>query len=434
MKVEKNSRSLKAPLEMWGGLECTINRVGDEYFNQMDFQEHFQRKDDLKQICDLGITKLRYPIIWEKHQFNQVDEINWQPVDENLQYLRNRGVEVIAGLVHHGSGPPYVSIMDSSFEEGLASYAEKVAKEFPWINYYTPVNEPLTTARFCGLYGLWYPHQKEDSSFLRILINECKATILAMKAIRKINPNAQLVFTEDLGSTQSTRSMKYQADFENNRRWLSIDLICGRIDRQHPLWKYCTDFGILPSELDFFNSNALAPDILGFNYYITSERYLDKRIWKYPQHTHGNNGVNAYADVEAIRVGAARMFGLEKLLKLAWKRYRIPMAITESHLNSNSENQIRWLESSWDTANKLRNDHVDLRAVTSWAILGSFGWDKLLTSPPGNYESGAFQLKSGKIKATALAKLISRFATNKGYRHPMLNKLGWWERDSRIIY
>jgi dTDP-4-dehydrorhamnose reductase len=433
MKVKKNNSSFKGPLEIWGGLECTINRVGDEYYDQIRFQEHFQRKDDLKHICDLGITKLRYPIIWEKHQFNQSNEINWHPVDENLRYLKSRGVEVIAGLVHHGSGPPYVSLMDQSFEEGLASYAEKVAKAFPWINYYTPVNEPLTTARFCGLYGLWSPHGKDDSSFLRILINECKATILAMKAIRKINPKAQLVFTEDLGSTQSTKSLKYQADFENHRRWLSIDLICGKINRQHPLWKYCTDFGISPSELDFFNKNALIPDILGFNYYITSERYLDRRIWKYPQNTHGKNSLNVYADVEAIRVGAARMFGLEKLLRLAWERYGIPMAVTESHLNSNIENQMRWLQSSWDTSSKLRKENVDLRAVTSWAILGSFGWDKLLTAPPGNYESGAFDLRSGKIKATALAQLISKLATSKDYRQN-LYKPGWWESDSRIIY
>jgi dTDP-4-dehydrorhamnose reductase len=425
---------LEKHMEIWGGIECTINRVENEYFDQIDFQGHFERKDDLKHICDLGITKLRYPIIWEKHQPHENEEINWRPVDENLRYLKSRNVDVIAGLVHHGSGPSFVSLMDSSFEKGLAAYAEKVAKAFPWINFYTPVNEPLTTARFCGLYGLWYPHQKDDFSFLRILINECRATILAMEAVRKINPKAQLVFTEDLGSTHSTKSMKYQADFENHRRWLSIDLICGKVDIEHPLWKYLTDSGISASELDFFNLYRLSPDILGFNYYITSERYLDKRTWKYPQNTHGKNKFDAYADVEAIRVNAARIHGLEILLKLAWNRYSLPMAITESHLNAGREDQMKWLQSCWDTANRLKKQNVDLRAVTSWALLGSFGWEKLLTSPPGSYESGAFELRSGEIRATALVPLISGLATGRAYRHPALNGCGWWERDSRIIY
>src|SRR5690606_14430816 len=127
---------------------------------------------------------------------------------------------------------------DESFENGLADYAGKVASEFPWIKHYTPVNEPLTTARFCGLYGIWHPHGLSSETFLRILINECKATVLAMRAIRKINPGAKLVQTEDMGRTHSTPALRYQANFENHRRWLSLDLLCGKVDSDHALYHY----------------------------------------------------------------------------------------------------------------------------------------------------------------------------------------------------
>ena len=53
---------------------------------------------------------------------------------------------------------------------------------------YTPINEPLTTARFCGLYGLWYPHARDHQVFLRILVNQITAIRLAMRAIRQVNP------------------------------------------------------------------------------------------------------------------------------------------------------------------------------------------------------------------------------------------------------
>ena len=66
----------------------------------------------------------------------------------------------------------------------FAAYAKQVAKKFPWLVYYTPVNEPLTTARFCGLYGLWYPHQKNELSFFKMLLNQLKGTVLAMQAIQ----------------------------------------------------------------------------------------------------------------------------------------------------------------------------------------------------------------------------------------------------------
>jgi dTDP-4-dehydrorhamnose reductase len=115
------------------------------------------------------------------------------------------------------------------FPELLADYAKEVARKFPWIKYYTPVNEPLTTARFSGLYGLWYPHATNNKSFLVMLLNQLKAVVLSMKAIREINPDAKLVQTEDLAKIHSTPKLKYQRDFENHRRWLSYDLLCGKV-------------------------------------------------------------------------------------------------------------------------------------------------------------------------------------------------------------
>ncbi|WP_206667357.1 hypothetical protein, partial [Salmonella enterica] len=59
----------------------------------------------------------------------------------------------IVGLVHHGSGPPHTHLLDPAFAAGLAAFAGEVARRFPWVEDYTPVNEPLTTARFSALYG-----------------------------------------------------------------------------------------------------------------------------------------------------------------------------------------------------------------------------------------------------------------------------------------
>ena len=77
-----------------------------------------------------------------------------------------------------------------------------------------------------------------------MLINQVKGIVLAMQAIRKINPNAQLVQTEDLSKTHSTPSLSYQADFENERRWLTYDLLCGKVDQQHFFWNYFISMGI----------------------------------------------------------------------------------------------------------------------------------------------------------------------------------------------
>src|SRR3954468_21193225 len=203
-------------IEIWGGLECSFNRVGDNYMDQLVFSGHYQRGyDDIKRFADLGLKALRYPVLWEKHQPQPNTVIDWTCTSRRLTELKQAGIKPIVGLVHHGSGPVYADFFDGSFAEGLGEYAGKVAEQFPWIEYYTPVKEPLTTARFCGLYGHWFPHKTTTLDFLKILLAECKGTVLAMQAIRKINPNAKLVQTEDIGKTQSSDNLKHQADFEN---------------------------------------------------------------------------------------------------------------------------------------------------------------------------------------------------------------------------
>ncbi|MDB5851857.1 MAG: sugar nucleotide-binding protein [Rhodoferax sp.] len=421
-------------MEVWGGLECTINRVNNQFFDQLEHTGHYDRMQDIKSFADLGIKTLRYPILWEKHQPQKNVEIDWELTERKLNQARSLNIEVIAGLVHHGSGPAYVHMLEETFVEGLALYAAKVAEKFPWISYYTPINEPLTTARFCGLYGIWYPHGKTDNTFCRILINQCKATVLAMQAIRKVNPKAKLVQTDDLGKIHSTLALEYQAVFENNRRWLSYDLLCGAVTKTHPLWQYLLSSEVTEQELLFFIENKCPPDIMGFNHYLTSERYLDEHLDVYPAHTHGGNGRHTYADVEAVRVGNICPDGPYKLLKEAWDRYHLPMAVTEVHLHCTREEQMRWLSLIWNNAIRLKNDGIDIRAITGWAFLGAFGWNNLLTQFPGDYEAGVFDLAGTAPRFTALAGMIKAYNTVGEYDHPVLKNAGWWQRKCRAIY
>jgi dTDP-4-dehydrorhamnose reductase len=422
-------------LELWGGIECTINRVKDKYFDQLEYAGHYKREDDIDKIATLGIMALRYPVLWEKHQPEAGSKISWAFAEKNLNKLRSHGIKPIVGLVHHGSGPSFVNFFDGSFEKGLARYAEQVARQFPWVEYYTPVNEPLTTARFCGLYGVWYPHTKDNYGFAKVLVSECRAVVMAMKAIQRINPNAKLIQTEDLSKTHSTPELRYQANFENKRRWLSIDLISGKVTPQHSMWDYLVNFcGVDESDLYWLIENNCTPDILGFNYYITSERFLDERLECYPRHTHGRNHKHEYADVEAIRVGLDAHAGPHKLLTEAWQRFKLPMAVTEVHLHCHREEQLRWFNEMWQTVQQLRDEGVDIRAITSWALLGSFGWNKLLTIPCGEYEPGVFDVRSGELRPKALAHVLQLLSKEEEYHHPLLKGDGWWKRHLRAIY
>lgn len=426
--------STNSPIEVWGGIECTINRVHEQFFDQLEYSGHYTRECDIDLIGSLGIKMLRYPILWEKHAPKPGMPIDWSFVEKNLKRLLEYNVTPIAGLVHHGSGPEYVNFFDGSFETGLAAYARKVAEKFPWLEYYTPVNEPLTTARFCGLYGHWYPHKADNYSFYKILLSECKATIMAMNAIREVNPDAKLIQTDDLGKCHSTPLLKYQADFENERRWLSYELLCGKLTPIKPMWAHLVKAGITEEELYYFLDNSCTPHVCGFNYYLTSERYLDEDLSKYPKQYHGGNGRHMYADIETVLVHLESETGPYTLLKEAWERLQLPLAITECHLHSPREEQLRWFNEIWKTLNQLKANGVDVKAITAWALFGLYGWNCLVTKPCGDYEPGVFSLRSGMPRPTALAKFIQKLCRNHNYHHPVLEADGWWKRPNRRMY
>lgn len=428
-------KSLKRP-ELWGGLECSFNRVHDLYMDQLSFGGHYGRiGKDIDCIASLGITAMRYPILWERLLPHPQSTIDWaKTVAPALEALGRNGIAPIAGLVHHGSGPSYADIRSPSFATGLSEFAARVARQYPWIEYYTPVNEPLTTARFCSLYGIWFPHEKTDAAFARALVNEMKGVVLAMRAIRKINSQAKLVQTEDLAKIHSTPRLQYQADFENHRRWLTCDFLCGMVDRNHPLFGYFTGAGISEKELGFFLDNPCPPDLIGLDYYATSERYLDEALEIYPPETHGCNHFERYADVAAFRIRHNGFSGVEVLLRECRDRYALPIAITEAHINCDIDNQIRWFAYIRNACIRLMQEGVDIRGVTAWALFGSFGWNKLLTAPHGEYETGVFDIRSGVPVPTPMADYLMRLSEDPAYVHPAESEKGWWEQDDRFLY
>lgn len=421
-----------AEVELWGGHECTVNRIQDRYLDQTLRSGHHDRIADLERFAELGIKALRYPVLWERTAPGAPDQCDFTWSDERLGRLRSLGVRPIIGLLHHGSGPPHTNLLDSGFAKGLATYARHVAQRYPWVEEWTPVNEPLTTARFSALYGHWYPHRRDERAFWLALIQQIEAIGAAMAEIRQVNPAARLIQTEDLGRTYSTPAVAHQAEFDNHRRWMSWDLLCGRVGPEHALWERLCRFG-LAERLRRLRDAPCPPDVVGVNHYLTSDRFLDHRLEAYPGHARGGNAFVRFADVEAVRVLQPAPAGLEGAIEEAWERYGLPLALTEVHNGCTREEQVRWFDRAWDAACRLRGEGVDVRAVTAWSLLGAFDWNSLLTCDSGHYEPGVFDLRGGTPRPTALAGAVRSIAA--GGRLPdSCRGPGWWERDVRFTH
>ena len=411
--------------------------MGDEYFDQLARSGHDARLTDLDLFADVGVRAVRYPVLWERIAPEGLAGADWSWTDERLSRLVDLGVRPIAGLVHHGSGPRETSLLDPAFPERLAEFALAAAERYPWVREWTPVNEPLTTARFSGLYGHWYPHGRDDATFARCLLTECRAVVLAMRVIREVVPDARLIQTDDLGKTWGTPHLAYQVELENERRWLTWDLLTGRLGPESVMWRWLRDAaGIEEPELEWFRVNRCPPDVVGVNHYLSSERFIDERLDRYPADSHGGNGRDAYADVLAARVLAEGAAGPGELLREAWDRYGLPVAVTEVQNGCTREEQLRWLQEVWDGAEALRAAGGDMRAVTLWSFLGVCGWDKLVTTAEWTYEPGVFDLRGPRPRprATAIAAMARELGAGRAWQHPALDARGWWRRPERIWY
>ena len=69
-------------------------------------------------------------------------------------------------------------------------------ERFPWVRFYTPVNEIFVTATFSGQYGWWNERLKSDQAFVTALKHLAKANLLAEEAILEAQPNALFIQSE----------------------------------------------------------------------------------------------------------------------------------------------------------------------------------------------------------------------------------------------
>jgi dTDP-4-dehydrorhamnose reductase len=258
-----------------------------------------------------------------------------------------------------------------------------------------------------------------------------------MREIRAVNPQARLVQTDDLGYCHATPPLQSAADFQNQRRWMGWDLLCGKVVPGHALYDRLCNFGF-EDRLRAIAADPCPPDLIGVNHYLSSERFMDHRIELHRNRSQADRNVSRYngiplVDVDAIRNRREGVLGLPALLRQAWERYRLPIAVTECHNGATRDEQVRWFVETWRNALQLRAEGMDLRAVTAWSLLGSFDWNRMVTRVAGHYEPGVFDVRGGQPRPTLMVPVLRDLAAGREPSAPVLGVPGWWHRPSRFI-
>lgn len=428
---------------IWAGPECSFLAVGGRLCDQLALTGHDGRPDDIERLASLGISAARYPVLWGRDR-GTGEATDWRWAGDRLERLAAAGIAPVVGLLHHGFGPADTDPLDPAWPAAFGRYAGEVARRFPEVTAFLPINEPLTTARFGGLYGWWPPYARDPAVFARLLLAQAVGWLEAARAIRAVRPGARLLVNEDVGRVFGTDALATTIAERNERRWLTFDLVTGRVGRDHPWWRILAIDRRARADLDRLRREPEPPDILGIDHYVTSDRFLDDRLDRYPDWTHAEEGGLAYVDVELVRVAGYPVDGFARALDDTWTRYGLPVALTEVQLAGEPDDQVGWWIEAWSEASRALAAGIPVVAVTAWSAFGAYDWSTMLRVARGTYEGGAFTLAgvtagsaptwtpvADAIRATAR---IAAGLDGTDRREPLPRRRGWWRHDDRVLY
>ncbi|HEX4794092.1 MAG TPA: family 1 glycosylhydrolase [Humisphaera sp.] len=344
------------------GIECSCPRNASGRVDQLRDTGHYEMwRTDLKLVRELGLRYLRYgpPIyrIWRNK-----DDYDWTWLDPVMHEMRRLGIVPIIDLLHFGLPDWLGDFQNPQWPQYFAEYAGQFAERYPWVRYYTPVNEIYVTALFSASFGWWNERLMTDAGFVTNIKHCCRASLLAMRRILDLRPDAIFIYSESTeyvhpGSPDTVAA----AHFMNERRFLSLDLLFGH-DVTATIYRYLLAGGMSAEEyLWFMGQRELRSHcIMGTDYYVTNEHVLK-------------------SDGRAI--GAGDVYGYYVITRQYYDRYRLPVMHTET--NRTAQFAVEWLWKEWMNLLRLREDGVPIIGFTWFGLVDMKDWDTALTQTRG---------------------------------------------------
>ncbi len=339
--------------------------------DELEKTNHYQRwEEDFGLVKQLGIEFLRYGPPYYKTHLGP-GRYDWAFSDETFNRLRELHITPIVDLCHFGVPDWLGNFQNPDFPEYFAEYAGAFARRFPDLQLYTPINEIFITAMFSAQYGWWNERLHSDETFVTALKHLCKANILAMREILKVQPEATFIQSESSEYFHAMDPNAVQlARFLNQKRFLSLDLTYG-YPINVTMYEYLMKNGMSKEEYFWFPANQVkARCVMGNDYYVTNEHLV------FPDgHTQA----------------AGEIFGYYVITHQYYKRYKLPIMHTETNIKMPACKE--WLLKQWANVHRLKHDGIPIIGFTWYSLLHQVDWDSALRNDAGNInELGLFDL------------------------------------------
>ena len=357
--------------------------------DEMEKTAHYQHWETDFQLLELlGIRYLRYGPPYYKTHLGP-GKYDWEFADTTFKKMRELRIIPIVDLCHFGVPDWIGNFQNPDFPMLFVAYAKAFAERFPYLKYYTPINEIFITATFSALYGWWNERLASEESFVTALKHCCQANVMAMHAILEVQPKAVFIQSESSEFFHPANpSAQKMANFLNEKRFLSLDLTYG-YPLSATMYQYLLANGMTQAEYRWFSDNQVnARCIMGNDYYVTNEHVV-------------------YPDGRSEASG--EVFGYYVITHQYYSRYHLPIMHTETNITT--PNCVNWLYKEWANVHQLKLDGVPVVGFTWYSLLHQVDWDSALREDAGNINQlGLFDLDRNLMPVgKAYKKLIQQW-------------------------
>ncbi len=319
-------------------------------------------REDIALARDLGVKALRWGIPWYRVE-PLPGEFDWRWTDEVIPYMvEEMGITPIIDLIHYGT-PFWLrrEFTNDDYPRAVANYAAAVAERYRHlVKWYTPCNEPLVTALLCGMQGAWPPYLHGERGYVRMVMQITRGIVKTIEAIKEVDPAARMVHVEAASITRAGHpDLVPVAEDYRLKGFIFFDLLTGRVDPEHPLFGWLLSNGARPRDIERIAQQPAAMDVMGLNFYpqwSTQELYYDEKGKIVSRSTEHDGS------------------GFGGMLEDFYRRYGVPIMITETSAKDSDEVRSAWLKASLGAVKQLRKSGVPVLGYTWFPMFTMIDW------------------------------------------------------------
>ena len=374
------------------GIECSYPTIQNGKVRRDQLREcgHYDRyKEDIELVKEMGLRVLRYGLPYYSIHRGP-GKYDWGFADLAMAEIRRQGITPILDLLHFGVPDWLGNFQNPELPIHFADYCAAVAERYPWVRYYTPVNEIYVTARHSAKDGLWNEQLKDDKAFVTALKHTVAASIMGTQQLAKRRNDLIVIQSESAEYIHEVCAVPTpEVLLHNELRFLSLDLLYAHAPIAD-VALYLLDNGMTRAEYKWFMAGQPPGyQVMGNDYYGRNEQI------KLP-----DGQVFSSMDV----------LGWYEITKEYYNRYHKPVMHTETNVFE-ADDAPMWLWKQWINLMRMRRDGTPVVGFTWYSLIDQIDWDSGLAEQNSRVNAcGLYDLdRKARPVADAYKALLKEF-------------------------